>query len=155
VAALGFKLKKRLLAAASGGGHWAQLLRLRPAFEGMDVEFISTNNGYAKDVNGRLHVVTDANLWEKRRLLKMFLEVAWVVLRVRPDVVVTTGAAPGFAAVVFGRLIGARTVWIDSIANAEELSNSGKKVRRWANAWVTQWQHLSQPEGPQYWGSVL
>ena len=151
----GFKLKKRLLAVASGGGHWAQLLRLRPAFEDMDVEFISTNKGYEKDVGGRLHVVTDANIWKKFSLLKMFVEVAWIVMRVRPDVVVTTGAAPGFAAVVFGRLIGARTVWIDSIANSEELSNSGRKVRRWANAWVTQWQHLSHPEGPQYWGSVL
>ena len=121
----------------------------------MDVEFISTNKGYEKDVGGRLHVVTDANIWKKFRLLKMFVEVAWIVMRVRPDVIVTTGAAPGFAAVVFGRLIGARTVWIDSIANSEELSNSGRKVRRWANAWVTQWQHLSHPEGPQYWGSVL
>jgi UDP-N-acetylglucosamine:LPS N-acetylglucosamine transferase len=148
-------MKKRLLAVASGGGHWVQLLRLRPAFEGMDVAFVSTNEGYAKDVEGRLHVVTDANIWQKRRLVKMFLEVAWLVIRLRPDVVVTTGAAPGFAAVMFGRLIGAQTVWIDSIANSEELSNSGRKAGRWVNAWVTQWQHLSHRGGPQFWGSVL
>jgi hypothetical protein len=121
----------------------------------MDVAFVSTNQGYAKDVEGRLHVVTDANIWEKRRLVKMFLEVGWLIIRLRPEVVVTTGAAPGFAAVMFGRLIGAQTVWIDSIANSEELSNSGRKARRWVNAWVTQWQHLSHQGGPQFWGSVL
>lgn len=146
---------KKILAVASGGGHWVQLLRLRPAFEGATVDFMSTNVAYAKDVNAPLHVVTDANMWNKLALLKMFAEVAWVVIKVRPEVVVTTGAAPGFAAVFFGRLLGAKTVWIDSIANSEELSNSGNKVRRWASAWVTQWSHLSKTDGPAYWGAVL
>jgi hypothetical protein len=85
----------------------------------------------------------------------MFMEVAWVVFSLRPDVIVTTGAAPGFAAIMFGRLLGAKTVWIDSIANSEELSTSGKQARRWATAWVTQWEHLSQDNGPEYWGAVL
>ncbi|NTV70809.1 MAG: UDP-N-acetylglucosamine--LPS N-acetylglucosamine transferase [Azonexaceae bacterium] len=148
-------MKRKILAVASGGGHWVQLLRLRPAFEGADVEFLSTNAAYAKDVGGKLYAVTDANMWNKLALLKMFVEVAWVMLKVRPDVVVTTGAAPGFAAIFFGRFLGARTVWIDSIANSEELSNSGKQARRWASAWVTQWQHLSKADGPAFWGAVL
>ena len=147
--------RKKILAVASGGGHWVQLLRLRPAFDGHRVEYISTNAGYQTDVQHPLHVVTDANMWQKLRLIKMFIEVAWVVVTYRPDVVVTTGAAPGFAAIMFGRLIGARTVWIDSIANSEELSNSGKQARRWATAWVTQWKHLSTIDGPEYWGAVL
>jgi UDP-N-acetylglucosamine:LPS N-acetylglucosamine transferase len=146
---------KKVLAVASGGGHWVQLLRLRPAFEGHRVEYISTNAGYQADIQDTLHVVTDANMWQKLKLLKMFMEVAWVVFSLRPDVIVTTGAAPGFAAIMFGRLLGAKTVWIDSIANSEELSTSGKQARRWATAWVTQWEHLSQDNGPEYWGAVL
>ena len=148
-------MRKRILAVASGGGHWVQLLRLRPAFEGMQVDFLTTNPAYQKDVHGRLYAVTDANMWNKIALARMFLEVLWVVVRVRPDVVVTTGAAPGFAAIVFGRLIGAKTIWIDSIANSEELSNSGKQARRFASAWVTQWSHLANEDGPSYWGAVL
>jgi len=147
--------KKRVLAVASGGGHWVQLLRLRPAFDEVSVEFMSTNAAYAKDVSAPLHVVTDANMWNKLALIKMFAEVAWVVLRVRPDVVITTGAAPGFAAIVFGRIFGAKTVWIDSIANSEELSTSGKKVQHLASVWLTQWKHLSTDDGPGYWGAVL
>lgn len=145
----------KVLAVASGGGHWVQLLRLRPAFEGMSVQWLSTQPDYAREVPEKLHVVKDANLWDKPALLKMFLQVAWVMLRLRPDVVVTTGAAPGFAAILFGRLVGARTVWIDSIANSETLSTSGAKVGRWAHVWLTQWEHLARPEGPQFWGAVL
>lgn len=144
-----------ILAVASGGGHWVQLLRLRPAFEGHRVVYISTNPGYQDDVDAKLYAVTDANMWEKLKLLKMFAEVAWLVMRIRPDIVVTTGAAPGFAAILFAKLVGAKTLWIDSIANSEELSNSGKKVRKLATAWVTQWQHLAKPEGPEHWGAVL
>jgi UDP-N-acetylglucosamine:LPS N-acetylglucosamine transferase len=149
------KKPRRILAVASGGGHWVQLLRLRPAFAGHDVVYITTNAGYRDDVDAPLHAVTDANMWEKFKLMKMFAEVAWVVLRVRPVVVITTGAAPGFAAIIFSRLLGAKTLWLDSIANSEELSNSGKKVKPFTSAWVTQWAHLSGSGGPDHWGAVL
>nr|WP_314900871.1 hypothetical protein [uncultured Deefgea sp.] len=147
--------KKHVLAVASGGGHWVQLLRLRPAFEGCVLEFMSTNQGYAKEVDAPLHVVTDANMWNKLKLAGMFLDVLWVMIKVRPDIVVTTGAAPGFAAIMFGRLLGAKTIWIDSIANSETLSSSGRQAGRFAHAWLTQWEHLAQPDGPHYWGGVL
>jgi len=145
----------KLLAVASGGGHWIQLLRLRPAFEQTEVSWLTTQRDYAKDVTGPLHVVRDANMWNKLALAVMFVQVAWLLLRIRPDVVVTTGAAPGFAAILFGRLLGARTIWIDSIANSEVLSGSGAKAGRWAHVWLTQWEHLAKPAGPHYWGAVI
>lgn len=128
---------------------------MRKAFLNVEVIWVSTQKDYAGEVDEQLYVVQDANLWSKLALAKMFLQVGWLLLRIRPDVVVTTGAAPGFAAIVFGRLLGARTVWIDSIANSETLSTSGAKVGRWAHVWLTQWEHLAKPEGPHYWGGVL
>ena len=88
-------MARGVLAIASGGGHWVQLMRLRPVFEGLPVAWITTHAEYRSDVVGTVHVVQDANLWNKAALLKMFLQVAWIVLRERPKVVVTTGAAPG------------------------------------------------------------
>lgn len=147
--------RKQVLAVASGGGHWVQLLRLRPAFEQNDVTYMTTNPAYEKDVVNPLVTVADANLQEKRRLLRMFFDVLRHVVRLRPDIVISTGAAPGFAAIFFGRLLGARTIWIDSIANSEQLSVSGKYARRCAHVCLTQWPHLSCPGGPDYWGGVL
>jgi UDP-N-acetylglucosamine:LPS N-acetylglucosamine transferase len=77
-------------------------------------------------------------------------------VRERPDVVITTGSAPCLFALGLARkLFGARTIWIDSVANAEKLSSSGAQARRVADVWLTQWEHLAKPDGPQYWGSVL
>ena len=54
-----------------------------------------------------------------------------------------------------GKLLGAKTIWVDSIANAQELSLSGKRAGKFADLWLTQWQELSNKNGPQYGGSVL
>ena len=146
----------RVLAVASGGGHWVQLMRLMPVLEGRDVAFATVRREYAADVAGaRLHVVHDANLDRKLGLLRTALGVLWVVVRERPGVVLSTGAAPGWFALVFGKLLGARTVWIDSLANAERLSKSGEKAGRWADLWLTQWPEVARDGGPRYEGSVL
>lgn len=147
--------KRKVLAVASGGGHWVQLLRLQPVFEDCDVSFVSTIDDYKKDVDAPFYTVTDASMWDKIRLTRMFIEIAWLVLRIRPDVVITTGAAPGLAAIICGRVTGAKTIWLDSIANSEVLSSSGQHARRWATAWLTQWPHLSDDKGPRHWGAVL
>ncbi|RNC73210.1 MAG: UDP-N-acetylglucosamine--LPS N-acetylglucosamine transferase [Desulfuromonadales bacterium] len=148
-------IERKVLAVASGGGHWVQLMRLKPLFEGMKVEFLTTDAAYSAEVGKPVLVVRDANMWDKAGLAVMFLQVALTVIKVRPDVVITTGAAPGFAALLFGRLIGAKTVWIDSIANSEMLSSSGSHARRFADLWLTQWEHLATPQGPYFMGSVL
>lgn len=148
--------KKRILAIASGGGHWEQLLRLRPAFDGHDLAFVTVNRAYASDVEPhRFHAVDDATRWNKLKLIRMAFQLLWIVLRERPDVIVSTGAAPGYIGIRLGKLLGARTVWIDSIANVEELSMSGKRIGKHADMWLTQWAHLAGPEGPQCAGSVL
>ena len=108
------------------------------------------------DVGGAdFRLIPDSNRWNKLALLKSAFGVFRLLLSVRPDVVVTTGAAPGFFGVRIGKLIGARVVWVDSVANAEELSMSGRNAGSFADLWLTQWPHLAGENGPQYYGSVL
>jgi len=145
-----------VLAVSSGGGHWVELKRILPAFDGADLAFICVNRDYRPEVpNYRFHVVNDATRWNKAAMLLMALRVLIVLLRERPDVVVTTGAAPGYFALRFGRWLRARTVWIDSIANVDELSMSGRMAGRHADLWLTQWPHLAAADGPEYAGAVL
>lgn len=150
---------QRILAVASGGGHWVQLLRLRPAFEGCRVAYVTVRDSYRADVGDvPFYVVNDATRWDKVGLVKMCLRLLWILVRERPDVVISTGAAPGYFAIRFGRLLGARTVWLDSIANVEQVSMTGGLVRKHADLWLTQWAHLAKPadpDGPDHLGAVL
>ncbi|WP_428939616.1 UDP-N-acetylglucosamine--LPS N-acetylglucosamine transferase [Fontivita pretiosa] len=151
--------RPRVLAVASGGGHWVQLLRLAPAFVGCDLAFVTVHPTARSQIpfaNARFHVVNDATRWDKLGLARMMLRLLRIVLRERPDIVISTGAAPGYFAIMLGKMLcGARTIWVDSIANVECLSLSGQKVGRWADLWLTQWPHLAQPGGPHYAGAVL
>lgn len=148
--------QQKILAVSSGGGHWVQLRRLLPAFEGHRVVFVTVSPAYRSDVKAcKFYSVNDATSWNKFGLVKMAVRLLWIVLKEWPDVLVTTGAAPGYFAIRFGRWIGARTIWIDSVANIERLSLSGRLAGPYADLWLTQWPHLARPGGPQYRGGVL
>lgn len=148
--------ERRLLAISSGGGHWVELLRLRPAFEGFKVTYATVGEGYRQSVDGAdFRIVPNANRSEISSVVTAAVRILLLVLAVRPTVVVSTGAAPGYLAIFFGRLIGAQTIWIDSIANAEELSLSGQLAGNLADLWLTQWPHLSRVGGPEYRGTIL
>jgi hypothetical protein len=148
--------RRRVLAISSGGGHWVQLCRLRPAFAGCDVTYATVDGMYGVDVPGeRLVVLPDATRWDRHRLLLLAGRVLVLLLRRRPHVIVTTGAAPGLVAVRLARLVRARALWIDSIANVDEVSHSGRLALRSADLVLTQWPHLAAPSGPVYRGATL
>jgi hypothetical protein len=147
---------RKVLAVASGGGHWVQLLRLRDALAGEDVTYVTTVSACRAMVPGApFRVVVEATRKNKFRLALLALQMLWIMLRVRPAAVVTTGAAPGFFAIRFGRWFGARTLWIDSIANAEEMSLSGQLAVRHADVVLTQWSHLAVDGVVHYHGAVI
>ena len=150
------KTPMTILAISSGGGHWKQLLRLCPAFDKHKVVYATTKKSKSIEViNSSFYLVPDGNRWKKMQLIWMAVRVLIVIVRVHPSVVISTGAAPGFFGIIFGKLFGSRTIWIDSIANSQKLSLCGQKVKRFADLYLTQWPNLARPEGPYYRGSVL
>jgi hypothetical protein len=77
------------------------------------------------------------------------------LLKVRPDVIITTGASVGLFALFLGGKLGAKTIWVDSIANCDTLSLSGIKAKKYADLYLTQWEHLADDDGPSFAGSVI
>lgn len=143
------------MAIASGGGHWIQLLRLLPAFEGHKIFFASTRDCFCENVEGHdFYTVPDASRWNKLKLLYAATCLMKLVFTLKPDVIITTGAAPGLLAVLAGKMLGAKTVWVDSIANVERVSMSGRLATKLANRVYTQWPQLATSK-ILYSGNVL
>lgn len=144
-----------VLAIASIGGHWIELQRLNPLFNDHDVTFISNKKYLANTVKGsKYYNVPDANKDQKFNLVKCFFAVFTRIMILRPRVIITTGAAPGLMGIVVGRIFGAKTIWIDSIANVEQLSLSGRIALKIADRVYTQWAHLATPK-VVYSGNLL
>lgn len=152
----GKRQSRRVLAVSSGGGHWIQLLRLAPAFRGHEVTYAYAGAGTPTGLGGSdLIRLPDANKSRPDRVLRLLWAALGAVWKVRPDVVISTGAAPGLVTVAVARMFGAKTMFIDSLANAERLSLSGRLAKRLAHRVLTQWRHLADSRGPSFCGAVL
>ena len=77
-----------------------------------------------------------------------------MIKETRPIAVISTGAAPGLAALMAAKVCGVKTIWIDSIANVQHLSASGRLARKFVSRIYTQWPALAD-EKVIYVGNVL
>ncbi|WP_164156239.1 glycosyltransferase family protein [Sandarakinorhabdus rubra] len=144
-----------MLAIASGGGHFIQLMRLAPAWEGHQVSIATVDpSSHAAVGDAPFFTFRDVSRADWWRIPITAFDIARILIRARPQVIITTGALPGLIAATLARPFGVRSLWVDSIANSETLSASGGQAARVCDAVVTQWPHLAKG-GVEHWGSVL
>lgn len=150
------KQKTDIVAVASSGGHWQQLLLATEKLRDRNIFFVTTKPELLVQAGiGNGTTVPDCNRDTPIQLAKSVMKCLSIIFGHRPSVIISTGAAPGIICLTAGRLIGAHTIWIDSFANVEQLSMSGKIARYIAKTWLTQWEHVSTPQGPHYAGELL
>ncbi len=149
-------MTKKILAIASAGGHWHQLMALRPAFATGKVHYATTLKGLPEQFGLKsASLIPDCNRSTPFRAAFCAMRLAFLILRHRPDVIVSTGALPGVIGLALGKLFRSETIWIDSVANAEELSSSGRLAKRFAKLCLSQWELPARKSGAGYAGSVL
>lgn len=148
--------RARLLALASGGGHWIELMRLQPAFADFNTSYVSMFDNYAEEVEGaRFYSIPDASRFKLSSFAPVFVKALKILAVERPAIMLTTGSAPMLVFVLLGRLIGCKTLWVDSIANAECLSASGRIAKRLAHQVISQWPDVAAAECVEYWGRIV
>jgi len=148
---------RRIVLVASAGGHWLELCRLAEAFRDFDCQFVCTTEGQMAPIGDRpVLVVADGS---RRRMLSLIgtaTTMARLLRGFRPEIVVSTGAAPGAVALTVARCMGAHTIWIESISCRDAPSMSGRFVRRVADLFLTQWPHMAAKHpAMRYFGRVL
>ena len=145
-----------VLCVASTGGHFVQLTKIMAGLPSGRAHFVSTARGDASLLVGYSHeTIPEASRTSRLSLARCAWRILRILLRHRPSLVVSTGAAPGYLAVRLGHLLGARTVWIDSVANVEEVSMAGRLARPHSDLFLVQWPHLAEAGQGEYRGSVL
>ncbi|MEQ5834958.1 UDP-N-acetylglucosamine--LPS N-acetylglucosamine transferase [Marinobacter sp. R17] len=152
---------QHLMLAASFGGHWKQLMVLEDLLDQGDrrLSFVSTSRETPPEAIGAdYYRIPDCNAGERFNALRCLSSGLGLMLRLRPDLLITTGALPGLLLAVAAKLTGTRVIWVDSVANAECLSTSGRMAAKFVDLCCTQWEHLADNDnarGPVYLGSVL
>lgn len=134
----------KLLAIASIGGHWKQLLRIIPPItDSVDIVYVSTHPKCATMVgNNKFYTIDDFSRWDFYRVAPVFFQAIKVLYKEKPNAVITTGAAPGLILLFTAKLFRIKTFWIDSVANVQCLSLSGKLASKFVTQTYTQWEGL-------------
>ena len=132
----------RILLVGSSGGHLAQLMQLEPWWRRHERAWVSFDTPDALNLLAPEGDVT----WAFRpttRNIPNLLRNSWqsvkVLRRFRPTVVVSTGAAVAFPYFVLGRLLGARTVYIEVFDRIESATLTGRLVRPFTDCMFVQW----------------
>ena len=145
---------RKVMAVASGGGHWVELRRLMPAFAGSEVLYVSTDPR-PTPTSRRRATTAVTNVTRKSRLAfaATIREILAIVRARAPGGGGDDRRGAGLRRLVLAKLLcGSRTVWIDTVAYTEGMTLSGRLARPFADAWLVQWPHLAKPGGPEYWG---
>jgi hypothetical protein len=145
-----------ILAAASAGSYWDELMLLAPTLGLSDVLYATTDLDAAQR-SGVMNAakLPDCSFSRPFSAIRCAAAAARLVLKHRPGVVISTGGAPGLLCLVAGRMIGARTLWIDSMVFSTQMSRCGKLALTVAHECWVQWEHLAQGDRPRYFGSVV
>ena len=129
---------RRVLAVASGGGHFKQLVRLAPRLpEVHSVTWVTHDTGLAEDLlaaAGRsadplVHVPYAAPR-DLSNLTRDALEVRRLLRREPHDLAVSTGAGIAATVLPMARRMGLRSVFIESATRVEGPSLSGRILQR-------------------------
>lgn len=135
--------------AASGGGHVRQLLDLQSVWSAHDYFFVTEDTALGRTLSEqhRTHFVPhfawgQAKLGAPFRMLatavSSVFRSAAIILRERPQVVISTGAGAVFPMVLWARLLGAKVIVVESFARFEKPSLFGRIAAPFAHHMVVQ-----------------
>ncbi len=150
--------KLRICLVASAGGRLTELLKLADSWQQHEAIYISTAQAIANKLRqrGKTYVVGECNRQYPLRVIKTLCQCTKIIVREHPDVVISTGAAPGVLMCLLRKLLAAKVVWIDSITNVKWVSLSGRMVRYITDLFLVQWPDLvEQYKNVEYVGAVI
>jgi UDP-N-acetylglucosamine:LPS N-acetylglucosamine transferase len=147
---------KNVLLVCSGGGHWVQMSKLLPAFDRRKVKVATVDTSARSQFPLYDFVaVPDFNRSEPFKIIKGFFQIFKIVYQSQASFVISTGAAPGLLGLAAAKLMGKKTLWIDSIANPKQISLSGRIAAYFVDELLTQWPDLSKDTKAKYKGRIV
>jgi UDP-N-acetylglucosamine:LPS N-acetylglucosamine transferase len=136
------KRKTRFLVVCAAGGHLREaLLSIAGVIE--DFDLATYRQSHVKAVPGvkRLHYLIDPHISLWKYAINS-VQSLWLLARVRPHVVITTGAGIAIPCALIGKLCGAKLIVVDTVACVNDLSRTGRCLYRHADLFIVQWPEL-------------
>lgn len=143
----------RLLIVLGSGGHTTEMLRLVDLMGcGYEYSYLTAANDELSAQKIRLpgpvyRVIRPR--WKNTPLIMVIVRTFWsavqsliILVRVRPDAIISTGPGPAVPASLLAKLLGIKVIYIETGSRVFALSSSGKILYRFADLFFVQWPEL-------------
>ena len=141
---------KKVLFISSTGGHLAELMQLEPLFTKYDYNIITekdNTNKYLKEKYKEkvyyLPYGTRSKLFTY--IFKYFylcLKTIYLYFKIRPKYIVTTGTHTAGPMCYLGKLFGSKIIYIETIANVNKKTVTGKLIYPISDLFIVQWKEM-------------
>jgi len=156
----GSKAKKvKICLVCSAGGHLVEMARLKNCYSRYPHFFLTFKRIDTAGLTKTEKVFfVDDPARNPINFLRCLFQSARVILKERPEVVISTGGGiavpPAYIAKLF---LGSKIIYIESFCRIEEPSLSGKFVYPISDLFLVQWPGLIKRygENAKYWGAVI
>lgn len=131
--------------AASSGGHFEQLMMLRPLMEEYEGFIVTERTGYKVETGFPTYELPQVNRRERSfvpRMVRNALASLHIFLRERPDAIVTTGVLATIPLCLICKLAGRHIVYIESFAKINSPTETGRLMYRLADRFYVQWESM-------------
>jgi beta-1,4-N-acetylglucosaminyltransferase len=141
-------MKKKVLFISSLGGHLTQLLQLSPLFDTYDYHIITEKSIITRELSKKYpmsFLVYGARNYPFKYFFKFSYNIVksfYLFLKIRPDVVVTTGAHTSVPMCYLAKLFGRKVIFIESFAKTSTPTLSGRMVYPIADLFIVQWEGM-------------
>ena len=138
--------RKKICFTASCGGHMEQLMMLQPLMKEYESFIVTEKTKYQMDIHGfRVYQVPQTNRRELlflAKLLANFFKSLRILLREKPDILVSTGAMATVPICILGKKMGKKLIYIESFARVTSPNVTGKILYRYADQFYVQWESM-------------
>lgn len=141
---------KKVMFISSTGGHLSELLQLKDMFKKYDYHIVTEKTKsnmdllkrYSKKLSFLLYGSKSHPLvYPFKLLINCFISL-FIYIKVRPKVIVTTGAHTAGPMCCIGKIFGSKIVFIESFANISTKSVTGKIIYLFADLFIVQWDGM-------------
>jgi len=138
------------------GGHLTQMFFLLEAFENHEIFFVTNNDPRIKQIKYKKFIVEHINL-SLLKMIKAFIKTFKILLNEKPDYIISTGAEIAIPFCILGKIIGIKTIYIESWSRVKNPSKTGKILYYIADIFLVQWPDLLKEYGKKarYEGGVV
>ena len=132
--------------AASSGGHYEQILMLKPLMDKYESFIITEQTLYQTQIKGKMiYYMKQVNRKEKKFIPYMISNIFFslkIYIKEKPDVIVSTGVLAMIPICLIAKAAGKKLIYIESFAKVTSATQSGKLLYRFADQFYVQWKEM-------------